>query len=80
MTSRSSLPSSLHKPGPPGTMQPSHYRTVAQWLKEVGLLIFAALVVQNFVKGAEIFDPVVLTGVIVSIALYAFALYCLLKS
>lgn len=65
---------------PPGTMQPSHYRTVAQWLKEVGLLIFAALVVQNFVKGAEIFDPVVLTGVIVSIVLYVFALYCLLKS
>ncbi len=60
--------------------QSSHYKTGAQWFKEIGLLIFAALVVQNIVKGAEVFDPVVIIGVVVSFIAYSCAIYCLLKS
>jgi len=61
-------------------MQPSHYKTFATWLKEIGILIFAALVIQNIVKGAEIFDPVVIIGAAVSFIAYASAFYFLLKS
>jgi len=49
--------------------------TYAKWVKEVALLFLAALVVQNVVHGASVFSITVITGVVVSGALYYFAYY-----
>ena len=59
---------------------PQHYKTISQWLERIALLIFAALVVQNLLKGAEFNQPIAIFGIASSFALYMFALYFLLKS
>jgi hypothetical protein len=49
-------------------------------LERLGLIAVASLVVQKVVSGAGLSDPVVIVGVVVSFALYAFAYYLLLQS
>lgn len=51
------------------------YKTFAKWVKEVAFLLFAALVVQNIVKGASLSDAYVVVGFIASFATYAVAVY-----
>lgn len=61
-------------------MNPRHYETGAQWLRELGLLTVASLVVQKVVSGASITDPIVITGAVVAGVLYVLATRLLLKS
>lgn len=61
-------------------MSSEQYATAAQWLRELGLLTVASLVVQKVVGGASLTDPVVITGVIAGGVLYLLATRLLLKS
>jgi hypothetical protein len=62
------------------TMTGRHYKVVSEWLERLGLIAVASLVVQKIVSGAGVSDPVVILGVVVSFALYAFAYHLLLQS
>jgi hypothetical protein len=62
------------------TMTGRHYKVVSEWLERLGLIAVASLVVQKVVSGAGLSNPVVIVGVVVSFALYAFAYYLLLQS
>jgi hypothetical protein len=42
----------------------------AKWVKEVALLLLAALVVQNIVAGASLASPLVISGVLASLFMY----------
>ncbi|MBI3442610.1 MAG: hypothetical protein HY007_02495 [Candidatus Sungbacteria bacterium] len=61
-------------------MNPRHYKTGAQWLRELGLLTAGSLVIQKIVTGASLTDPVVITGIVVAGILYLLATRLLLKS
>jgi hypothetical protein len=61
-------------------MSARHYKVVSEWLERLGLIAVASLVVQKVVSGAGLSDPVVILGVVVSFALYAFAYHLLLRS
>lgn len=61
-------------------MSSRHYETIARWLKEVGLLVLASLVVQKIFLGAPLSDPVVGIGLAVSLMFYGSAFGFLLKS
>ena len=64
----------------PHAMAERHDKMVSQWLERLGLIVVGSLVVQKIVSGAGLSDPVVILGVVVSFALYAFAYHVLLKS
>ncbi len=55
------------------------HRNICKGVKEVALLFLAALVVENIVRGASVFNITVITGVIVSGALYYFAYHLMEK-
>jgi hypothetical protein len=55
-----------------------HYEKVAQWVKEVALVIFASMVIQHFLSGGS--GVVVVVGVATSALLYAYAIHLILKS
>ncbi len=57
-----------------------HYETVARWIKEIALLVLAALVIQNIVAGSALTNPHVLIGGAVSLLGYVLAIRFLLKS
>ena len=61
-------------------MQGRHYETVSKWVKEIGLLLFAALVVERLVSGVVFSEPAVIGGLFISFLIYAFAVWLLLKS
>ena len=61
-------------------MSSRHYETGAQWLRELGLLTVASLVVQKVITGASLTDPVVVVGALVAGTLYVLATRLLLKS
>lgn len=61
-------------------MSEHHYETLAKWLKEIGLLTAGSLVLQKVVLGVPFADPTVILGVAVSVTMYLFALYLLLRS
>lgn len=61
-------------------MSSQQYATAAQWLRELGLLTVASLVVQKVVGGASFTDPVVIAGAIAGGILYLLATRLLLKS
>ena len=69
-----------HQKAEQHTMTGRHYKVVSQWLERLGLIVVGSLVVQKIVSGAGFSDPVVILGVVVSFALYAFAYNLLLKS
>src|SRR4029453_11995410 len=62
------------------TMTARHSQGVSQWVERLGLIVVGSLVVQKIVSGAGFSDPVVILGVVVSFALYAFAYNLLLTS
>lgn len=57
-----------------------HYKTYAQWLRELGLLSVGSLAIQKIVLGAPLSDPVVIAGLVVSMVFYGFAVSFLAKS
>ena len=52
--------------------------TYAKWVKEVALLSLAALVVQNLVAGATLYNPMVIGGMAASLLMY-YRAYCLIE-
>ncbi len=60
-------------------LQRKRNETYAKWVKEVALLFLAALVVENIVRGTSVFNITVITGVVVSSALYYFAYHLMEK-
>lgn len=61
-------------------MDLGHYKTYAQWLRELGLLTVGSLVIQKIVLGAPLGDPVVVAGIIISVVCYVSAVSFLKKS
>ena len=61
-------------------MSAHHYKTLAKWVKEIGLVSLATLVIQKIFLGTPLGDPVVVTGAMVSLLIYLSATYLLLKS
>jgi len=61
-------------------MSVHHYKTLAKWVKELGLVIVASLVVQKIFAGAPLGDPVVIFGGAVALVAYIWAIYLLHKS
>lgn len=61
-------------------MKESHYETVSKWVKEIELLLFAALVVERIMSGSVLSEPTVISGLAISFFIYAFAVWLLLKS
>ena len=61
-------------------MQGRHYETVSKWVKEIGLLLFAALVVERIISGSVLSEPAVMIGLVISFFIYTFAVWLLLKS
>ncbi|MEK7561202.1 MAG: hypothetical protein AAB539_04605 [Patescibacteria group bacterium] len=55
-------------------------KAYAKWVKEVALLFLAALVVQNIVGGASVYDMTVIVGVVSSGLLYYIAYRLMEKS
>ncbi len=62
------------------SMSPQQCATAAQWIRELGLLTVASLVVQKVVSGAPLTDPVVMTGAVAGGVLYLLAARLLLRS
>jgi hypothetical protein len=61
-------------------MEERHYKAVSQWLERAALLFAASLVVQKIVAGAKISDPVVISGAVSAVVIYAIAYIMLLRS
>ena len=57
-----------------------HYKTAAEWLERLGLVVIASLVIQKIVSGASLTDPVVIIGSIYTLIIYAGAVILLLRS
>lgn len=55
------------------------FTTFAKWVKEIALLLLAALVVQNIVSGASFSDASVFVGLVTSPLLYALAVFLMYK-
>ncbi len=59
---------------------PQHYKTIAQWLERIALATAVSLVIQKFLRGGSVQDPVVIIGAAGALLIYALAFNILLKS
>lgn len=57
-----------------------HYETMAKWTKDIALLLFASLVVQEVMTLRSVASSCVVAGAVVSFAAYGAALSLLRKS
>ncbi|TSC69350.1 MAG: hypothetical protein G01um101466_74 [Parcubacteria group bacterium Gr01-1014_66] len=57
-----------------------HYEIMAKWTKEIALLLFASLVIQEIVISRTVATPFIVAGGIITLGAYMGALYLLRKS